>query len=302
MRLIYYLTVVTVFVVSCSGESNHQVIKPVVTVSLLPQKYWVDRLAGNLIETNAMLVDGADHSTYEPTAEQMRKISQSAIYFRIGNIDFENAWVPRFKSSNPNLNIIDLSENLDLSGVETFQCRHHTDTVCADSHHSEHRCDPHTWMSPLLVRRMVSTISNELCKILPEETATIRKNEATLHADIDSLDNYINNKFVASKNRKFLLFHPALTWYAQRYGLEQLVVEVDGKEPSASKLREIIEEVRSENIKVVLIQNEFPFERATVIAQETNAEIAQIKPLDYNWLTIMYEITDIIDKALTKSN
>jgi len=293
--IILILTLLT----SCS-YNNQKPDKPIVTVSLLAQQYWVERLASDFVEVNTMLVAGSEHSTYEPTPEQMRKTSKSDIYFRIGHIDFEYAWIPKFTNSNPNMKVIDLSEKLDLTLADTIEYEH--------SHESEHhghkhasRIDPHIWLNPPMVKEMVMVMADELCKLVPVSADSIRKNEELFLKEIDSLDNYIINKLSGFQNRKFLLFHPALTWYAHQYNLQQIVIEVDGKEPSPSKMKDIIEEVKKENIKVILIQNEFPFERVSVIAKETDAEIAQIKPLDYDWLNIMYEITDVIENALRKS-
>jgi zinc transport system substrate-binding protein len=205
----------------------------------------------------------------------------------------------KMESSNPNMRIVDLSDGFDLSHVEAIPCTHdHGDD---DHNHHHHGVDPHIWLNPPMVKEMVESIARELRQLLPESSDTIRAREKRLVAEIDSLDNYITDKLKHFENRKFLLFHPALTWYAYNYNLEQIVIEVHGKEPSPSKMREIIDRVKKENIRVVLIQNEFPFERAKVIAQETNAEIVQIKPLDYNWLPNMFALTDVLEKALAAS-
>ncbi|MGI6478331.1 MAG: metal ABC transporter solute-binding protein, Zn/Mn family [Salinivirgaceae bacterium] len=283
-----------------SCNNNQKTDKPIVTVSLLAQKYWVERLALGFVEVNPMLVAGSDHSTYEPAPEQMRKISKSDIYFKIGHIDFEYAWIPKFINSNPKMRVVDLSEKLNLTLADSFCCKH---SLNNENHGHKHtsRIDPHIWLNPPMVKEMVMIMADELCKLVPASADSIRKNEELFLKEIDSLDNYITKKLSGFQNRKFLLFHPALTWYAQQYNLQQIVIEIDGKEPSPSKMKDIIDEIKKENIKVILIQNEFPFERASVIAKETNAEIAQIKPLDYDWLSIMYEITNIIEKALRKS-
>ncbi len=297
MNKIFLWVLITMAIASCSSNS-YKKNKPIISVSLLPQQYWVDQLADGLVETNVMVVAGAGHSTYEPTPEQMRKISKTDIYFRIGHIDFEYSWMKKMESSNPKMKIVDLSENFDLSHVQASPCTHNHDD---GNEHHHHGVDPHIWMNPPMVKEMVETIARELRQILPEKADFIRQREQKLIADIDSLDKYTSEKLKNFENRKFLLFHPALTWFAHNYNLEQIVIEVDGKEPSPSKMKEIVERIKQENIRVVLIQNEFPYERARVIAQETNAEIIQIKPLDYNWLPNMFALTDILERALAAS-
>jgi zinc transport system substrate-binding protein len=299
MRTISFLVLLSILIASCSNTAKNNEGKPVVTVSLLPQKYWVDRLASDFVETNVMVVAGAGHSTYEPTPEQMRKITKSDIYFKIGHIDFEYTWMKKFMDSNPAMKVVDLSEGFDLSHVEAIPCTHDHGHGTQEHHH--HGVDPHIWLNPPMVKEMVEKIAQHLRTLVPEKAGIIREREKRFLIEIDSLDNYITERLASIENRKFLLFHPALTWYAYNYNLEQIVIEVDGKEPSPSKMKEIVQRVKSENIKVVLIQNEFPFERALAIAKETNAEVFQIKPLDYNWLSNMFEMTDIVEKALIKS-
>lgn len=298
MLKIGIIIIVAFFLSSCKSDDNKN-YKPVVSVSLVPQKYWIDRLSGDAVDVNVMVVSGASHSTYEPTPQQMKHINSSQLYFRLGYIDFEQVWMEKFQNSNPDMKVVDLSEGFDLESVVAFPCSH--DHGEGHNHHAHTAVDPHIWLNPPMVKTMVERIARELRMLLPTDADSIRIREKEFLSEIDSLDAYISQCFSNLENRKFLLFHPALTWYALNYGLEQIVVEVDGKEPSASTMKQIIETVRNENIKVVMIQSEFSTDRAESIARETNAQIVHIEPMAYDWVANMYKLTKIIEQSLQKS-
>ncbi len=268
--------------------------KPIISVTLLPQKYWIDQLAGEYIETNVMLQNGDNHETYEPTPEQMRKIALSSHYFSIGLLGFEKAWLPRMKSSNPKMKIINLSETIELPHIESVPCSHHDDSD--HTHHHRH-IDPHLWLEPSMVKSFVSTIAQELVTILPEQKNTIMSRKQRFMNEIDSIDSYIQQSLQSLENRKILIFHPALTWYAYRYNIEQIVIETDGKEPSPAKLKEIIDQIKTENIDCIFIQNEFPFERIHALAEATGIVVVQINPMNYDWKSTLIEVTNHIKLA-----
>lgn len=298
MRKLVVFIIIAIFFYGCNTEEGNKK-EHIVSVSIIPQQYFIDYLSDSSILVNVMIPPGAGHSTYEPLPSQMKYLNMSEIYFKIGHLDFEHAWVNRFANSNKTMKIIDLSVGINLHTAEntkqTSSDKHHN-----HGHHHHSSIDPHIWLNPDMVKTMIPKITNELSSLLPEKKELFSIRAQQLMHDIDSLDNYICNQFEGVTNRKFLIFHPALTWYANRYGLEQISVEVDGKEPSPSEMKEIIKTIKENNIKVILIQSEFPFERARSISEETGADIVQINPLSYDWLNNMYKITSVIKQSLSK--
>jgi len=272
--------------------------KPTVSVSIIPEKYFVDIISDNMLNVNVMIPPGAGHSTYEPLPSQMKDLNKSKIYFKIGHLDFEFTWIERFKNSNKSMKIVDLSENFDLSVVAATSCCNHAHET--EHNANKHAVDPHLWLNPIMVKSMIEKIAEEIAVLLPSERDSILIRKNSFIDEIDLLNRHITEKLERFKGNKFLIFHPALTWFAYQYGLEQIAVEIDGKEPSPSEIRKIIQTVKDENIKAILIQNEFPFERAIPISKETGIDIIQINPLAYNWVENMYEITSILEKAMSK--
>lgn len=289
MNRIFLSFIVLGLITSCSPKKTNRetAAQNIVTVSIEPQKYFVDRISGNKIEVNVMVPQGSDPHIYEPTAKQMKDLSNSGIYFRIGYIEFEQAWVEKFASINPSMKIIDLSGNADL--IKPDEHDHH------DSH--SHGVDPHIWVSPKEVKKICTLIYESLVESYPENKSEFESNFLRLTSDIDSIDNAIQIKLESLKGKQIMIFHPTLAYFTRDYQLGQLAIEVDGKEPTAQNIQKIIGIARQENIRVVFVQKQFSKHNAEVIAKEINGRVVQIDPLDYDWLKTMSVISNEIVNA-----
>ncbi|HON18692.1 MAG TPA: zinc ABC transporter substrate-binding protein [Salinivirgaceae bacterium] len=275
------------------GCNSQPMDKTMITVTISTQKYWIDKLAGDLVSTNVMLLTGADHETYEPTPQQMRIIASSKIYFSLGSgLGFEEQWVKKFSSLNPQLKVVSLLENIKLPEVHSQGCNHHH----KDGEHEHPKIDPHVWLDPMIVKTMIPQIAAELKNLFPEHKDSIENREQRFLHAIDTLHSYIERTLSNSSREKFLVFHPALTWFAYRYNLTQLVIEQEGKEPSPAQLQEIINYIINEKIDILLIQKEFPSEKARSIAEATGIKVITINPLAYEWEQTLIDITHCLIK------
>ncbi len=260
----------------------------VVFVSILPQATFVNKIAGELVQVQVMVAPGQSPHTYEPTPRQMITLSQAALYFRIG-VPFENVWMNRVAKNNPNLKIIDTRDGIELRHMAAHH--HHDDGDDADAHanHHDDDCekgeqDPHIWLAPQLVKIQAATICRALQELRPEHADVMQANLAAFHQELDDLDREIQGTLKPLNNRKFMVFHPSWGYFADAYGLEQIAIEVEGKEPGAKALVTIIDEARKEQIKTIFVQKQFSTRTAIVIARATDAKVVQIDPLaaDYS--------------------
>ena len=245
-------------------------------VSVLPQKYFVEKIAGDHFNINVMIPPGASPVTYEPTPKQMKELTKSFVYFRIGHIEFEKSWMKKLININPDMEIIDLSKTADLIKPE-----HNHDHSHEGHHH--HGVDPHIWTSPKEVKKQAALIFEYIATEAPEYNKEFKSNYNSFIQEIASLDSYLTRVLEPYKNNKFLIFHPALSYIARDYGLEQISIEIDGKEPTPANIRNIIDIAKKEQIKIVFVQKQFSMHNAEVIASEINGKVVQIDPLDYNW-------------------
>lgn len=279
MRNSFILFFAILLITACSNQKS---AKQVITVSVLPQKYFVEQIADTVFDVQTLIPIGAAPATYEPTPKQMINLSKSILYFRIGYIGFEQAWISKIKANNPELNIIDCSEGTDLIYGKSHR---HGDHVHMEG------VDPHIWMSPKSVKIQASIILQKLIEIAPEQTDFFTSNYTKFITKIDSADNYITSATANIKNTKFIIFHPALTYFAKDYNLIQIPMEMNGKTPSPVYIKEIIDLAKQNDIHTVFIQNEFDTNNAKLIAKEINGKVIQIEPLKENWIANITEIT-----------
>ncbi len=282
---------VIMFIVFVSCKSKNIKDENYVSVSVLPQKYFVEQIVKSDLKTNVMVLPGESPATYSPTPGQMKKLSESSLYLRIGHIGFEKSWISRMNNMYPDMEVTDLSKGCSLIRGEGHS---------HGNHFHEGGVDPHLWLSPNCVKTIADNIFNVMSDKYPSKHDIYDTNLSLFKSRIDSLDNYIKRKLKSVKRKKFLIFHPALTYFASDYGLEQIPIEFEGKNLSAKHVKSIIDIAKKDNINVVFIQRQFDRENAVVIANEIGAEIIEFDPLAENWLENMKSITDLLAKHLNK--
>ena len=267
-----------------------------VTVSILPQAYFVDRISGGSVSVNVMVGPGQEAHTYEPKPEQMRALTQSNILFTIG-LEYEAVWVPRFKDINPNLAIIDSAKGIQRIPLTTD----HSHEDDEESHEDEENegLDPHVWLSPENGKIIAENTLVALNTLIPESAEMFRENFDALIADIENLDRDINDTLNTLEHRKFMVFHPAWGYFADHYNLEQFPVQVGGQDPSPSELAALVDMAQNEKIKVIFVQPTFNTASAAAVAQEIGAEVAVIDPLAKDWLSNLESAAKAFKSALS---
>jgi len=279
MRRIFIQILIGILLTGCfSGAPKSK--NKVIFVSILPLKYFADKIVGSNYKVEVTVPPGAGPETYAPTPKQMILLSESQGYFSIGYLGFEQVWLENFKSSNPDLRVFATSKRIDLIKNE------HQD---GDHEHLQ-GVDPHIWSSPKTARLIAENIYTGMIQIDPENGDTYLKNYNALLAEIARVDSLVTKIVAGATSKKFIIFHPALGYFARDYGLEQLSIEFEGKVPSPKHLQEVIDGAKSGHVQIVLIQKEFDKRNAEIIAQETGCRMLQIDPLDYNWPEQMIDI------------
>lgn len=259
----------------------------IVTVSIIPQKYFVDKISGNTIEVNVLVPAGSSPHSYEVLPSQMKDLAGSKIWLQIGLMTFEHVWKEKIANINKDLLIINSSEGIEpIFGSE---CEHEGHDHSSHSHGEVF--DPHIWLAPAESKILAENTYKALVMSFPENAAEFEKNYSLLISEINEVTAQIEQKLDSLTSRKFLIFHPALGYYARQFKLEQLPLELEGKEPSPKHMKNLVDQAKSNNIKVVFIQKEFDTENALQLSREIGGRIEVIDPLDYNWLVQMNDIT-----------
>lgn len=271
---------------SCAGD------KPSVFVSILPQKYFVEQIAGDLVNIQVMVKPGASPATYEPKVSQMKKLAASEVYFAVG-VPFEQAWLERIASVNSQMKIVKTD-----AGIKKLTMEKHLHDDEGDDTHEEHAgdehandqkegLDPHIWLSPQLVKQQASIICTSLKELLPEQATLFETNLARFIKQIDDLDNELREILRGKENLRFMVFHPSWGYFAQDYKLRQVPIEIEGKGAKSSQLRELILFARAEGIKVIFAQPQFSTKSAKLVAREIDGQVITVDPLAEDWLANM---------------
>ncbi len=286
MKQSFLLLTLAVFLFSCSSNKNKSEDgeKPVVTVSILPQKTFVQKIAGNDFDVQVLVPHGASPESYSLLPSQLKKVSRSEAWFRLGYIGFELSWKDKVEQLNPNMEVVDLSEGLELIAGKEEQ---HGDHVHLEG------VDPHIWLSPKLVKQMAGKMTEVLAGLNPENSDKYNANYQEFVKETDQLDAQIREALKDHQGKSFITFHPSLTYFAHEYGLVQYPLESGGKEPTPQHMAKVVELAREENIGVIYIQSEFDKENARVFAEEINGEIVEVRPLNPDWEENLLEITNL---------
>jgi zinc transport system substrate-binding protein len=337
--------------------------KPVVTVSILPQQYMVEKIAGDTVDVLVMVAASANHETYEPKPSQMKLLAKSDIYFTIG-LPFERAWLDRFTAASPKLSVTDVGKGIEKIGLEdhhhdAHEHEHNVHAYHDDDHeysshadhddehdahdghehsahashdahdkhadydsehehsthaehdddehnahashehgthadHDAHELDPHIWLDPALVKIQSKTIADTLSLKYPQNAALYAKNYESFSKELDALDAKLSKKLTALKNRSFFVFHPSWGYFAKRYGLEQIYVEVEGREPKAAELIEILKKAKEKNIKALLVEPQVSEKNAKIVAKEIGAKLIKVDPVKKDVSKNLDEVADML--------
>jgi len=247
-----------------------------VYVSILPQKFFVHQICKDLADIQVMVPPGASPATYEPKPRQMAAISKSRLYFSIG-VPFENVWLKKIAATNPEMVVVATDRGIKKIPMTAH---HHQE----DENQPEHgTLDPHIWLSPPLVILQAQTILNALREADPAHRSVYEINYRAFISQLSDLDAELRSTFSGRSGQRFMVFHPSWGYFAHTYGLKQVAIEIEGKDPKPAQLRELIENARKDGIKLVFVQPQFSARSAKLIAGEIGGQVVYADPLAEDW-------------------
>jgi zinc transport system substrate-binding protein len=274
-KYIFYLMLLLVIFSCGKSKKKTDEQKPVITVTIEPQKYFTEALAHGYFIVNSMVPHGSNPETYDPTPKQLVDLAKSRAYLRIGYIGFELLWMDRLSATAPHLEFFETSQKVDL----IFE-----PNIIKAENHGLSTVEPHLWCSV------------ENAKIIAENTLHIlisldRQHDKIYYARYDSLLNHISQVDTIVRrligkpdtDKAFAIYHPSLSYFARDYGLTQIAIEQNGKEPSPSELAKIIDNCKRMHVHVVFVQPEFDRRNAEIIAKQIGARVVTVNPLNIDW-------------------
>lgn len=285
-------------------EASASSDKPIVAVSILPQAEFVEKIAGDQVKVLVMVPQGADPHTYEITSGQLRDLSKAQMYVKVGSgLDFENVWMDRLIAQNPGMLVVDSSSDIKL---RTMEAHSHGDEDHDEEHEAEEHNhtqiagakDPHIWTSPQEAKIMVNNTYKGLVEIDPDNQELYLQNRDAYLAELDAADATIKETLSGKEGSSFIVYHPSWGYFADDYGLEEISVEIEGKEPSAKDMQRLIDTAKEKNITVIFVQPGFSTTSANAIASEINGEVVAVDPLAKDYIDNLAKVTAAFEKGL----
>ena len=283
------------FLASAHISAQEAVETPIpVFVSILPQAYFVERIGGEVVEVNVLVGPGQSPATYEPTPQQIARLSDAKLYFTIG-VPFERYLLKRLGIAVNGTRLVEtFRTTYDFVGFDDVREHHAEET----GHHDHGDFDPHIWLDPDLAKLQARAICDGLVMADPTNEQYYESNLNILQADLDSVDARISEQLAPYEGRDFYVFHPAFGHFGRAYGLHQVAIEESGKEPSAKQLADLISKAETDGVKVIVVQEQFSTREAEAVADAVGARIVQLDPLSRDYLTNLENIAKVLADAL----
>jgi len=263
-----------------------------VVVSILPVAEFVEKVGGDKVKVTTMVPAGADAHTYEPLPEQLKEISNAKMYAQVGSgLEFETVWMDKLTEINKNMLVVNSSKGISFIPNEDIVAPCH-------QHGEESQYDTHVWVSPRNAKIMVENIYQGLIHVDPANKDYYKANKDKYLQELDNLDKNITATLAGVKDRKILVYHPAWGYFCRDYGLTQIAIEKDGKEPTPQGMASVIDQAKRENIKVVFISPQFSRKSAESVASEIGGQVVMIDYLDKNYIENMKKVAEAFKNSL----
>ena len=278
MQKIATLLISILFLVGCGGkiEDNRKTI----FVTITPMQSLIEEITMGDFDVEVIVPKGASPETFEPTPKQVTSFSDAEFIFSTGLIDFEQSLVKRIDGK---AELVNLSKDIELIAG----------SCSCGNHHHKHGIDPHIWTSPRALRTMVTNAHDAIIAHYPDSVKYTEATERLLERIAD-IDNYCATRIEAAGVEAIMIYHPAYTYFARDYGIEQIAIENDGKEPSLRQTTALIERAKEHNIKSILRQPQYSEDKVRAIATDVGAEVITTDPLSEDILGEIKRVTEII--------
>lgn len=253
---------------SAAGEPARS--KPIVLVSIGPHKTFVESIAGDTVTVSTIVPKGANSHTYEPTPKQTNTFMNADIWFRIGE-PFEPKLVNLLKAHRPGLRMVNMRDGVQM--IQFDPAKPHSHRCCYNDFE-----DIHIWLSPKEAKVQAKTIAQALTAAYPQNRTLYQNNLEKFLKQLDDLDREIKEIMAKGDAKVILVSHPAYAYFARDYGLEQLSVEFEGKDPTVQQLTQLINQAKADHIGKVFIQPQHSKKGAVLIAKQLNATVVVLDP------------------------
>ncbi|MDR3252022.1 MAG: zinc ABC transporter substrate-binding protein [Tannerella sp.] len=257
----------------CGGGAKEASTSREIAVTVEPLRYFAEKIAADDYKFFAVVPAGQSPETYDPSPRETARIGKGRAFLHFNSLPVEHSIAASIQANNPNITVGDVSVGMSLHVIKEDE--HHTDD------HAHH--DPHIWTSFAGARVIASNICKTLSVMNPDEEDVYLSRCKRFTDELQTLENQLHRTLDTLSCRSFVIYHPALTYFADEFGLTQISIEADGKEPSPATMKRLIDKALSDRVRVVFVQIEFDRKHAEQVAAAIGARIVVINTLDYQW-------------------
>ncbi|MBP1928106.1 zinc transport system substrate-binding protein [Methanolinea mesophila] len=276
---VFLLVVCALLAAGCTQPAGVTGAEPLkVAVTLPPQAEMVREVGGDHVTVQIVVPPGADPHTFEPTAGEIVRLSDSTLYFRVGPglLPFEDVLVDRLREIEPGIRVIDSSEGIALlAGTDPDE---------------RGAPDPHIWLSLRNAEIMTAHVRDALIEADPAHADEYRANSDDYISRLHETDGQIRQVLAGSGVHDILVTHPSWGYFTRDYGITQVAIGEEGKEPTARELEYLVNLAETENIRVIFAEPEFSIRGAQVLAEEINGTVVLVDPLSEEYLENMRRV------------
>jgi zinc transport system substrate-binding protein len=291
-RLLVPLVLTALLCPDCSRQTKPiQAGALTIFVSILPQKYFVEKICGEYATVRALIPPGASPHTFEPKPSQMTELAHARLFLSIG-VEMEQLWLPKIGALYPKLRIVATDSGIAKSFMEDKTEDHHAHNDHENEfRHDQEGYDPHIWLSPLLVKEQARTIAHVVGAIDTVHRAFYLQRLAAFETEIDSLRAQIAVKLTkCDKRRSFMAFHPSWGYFAHEFSLTQIAIESEGKEPGIKEIGAIADLARQVGITTVFVQPQFSKRTAQRLARHLGGRVVEADPMAEDWAVSLLKV------------
>ena len=284
--------------------------KLTVAVSIVPQKTFVEKIGGDLVDVVLMVPPGYSPATYEPTPQEIEEFSDADLYFSIGVPTEEGNILPHAEDIS-GLDVVHMQKVVEeefpvrkMNGEEHEHNGHeddhdHDDDHAHDDHDHDHGGrDPHIWLSPQRAQLMVETMADEMADHDETNREIYQENASAYVEELQELDEHLEETFAELDIRKFIVFHPAYGYLADDYDLEMHALEYDGKEAPPEKREEIVDLAQEEDIRTIFYQDEIDSQLTEQFAEEIGGKTHELAPLAPDYIDNLKSMADTMAEVM----
>ena len=268
-----------------------------VVAAIPPVAYFVERIGDGHVQVDVLVAPGQNPHIYEPTPRQAAGLAAAQVYFKVG-MPFERVLAERIAETSPKLRIVDVCAGITLRTMAESEADHDGDEKPDGHGHESGALDPHAWLNPRYAKLMAATIERALAELDAAHAAEYEKNLQALQADLDAADARLRRVFTPLKGKELMVFHPAFGYLADAYGLRQVSVEIEGKEPSARQLGALIQRAKKDGVRVIFVQPQFSRKSAEEVAREIGGAVVPLDDLAHDYLANLEAMAAKIGEAL----